>query len=454
MTRTRIALWALAYAALLAHLLFIPYAYSPLPFDETLRRFAHIPWLQLGSDQNVALVSRALMFAPLGLLLAAWIAPQPWRGSEIPALLVAGLLGCLWAIGVNLAQLWFPSRTVSLNNLAAEFCGVIGGGLLWTTLGATGLRWRRQLLSGGGVSLSAALSGYVILYLVASLTPFDFVTNAGELAEKAASNLYGVWIAPVGCGAAPCKLKFLSTLLAAAPCGWWFAARRRGAGNAWRSAVPLALLVATIIELLHFLMVSGVSQGASVLVRASGMVLGAVTYSCRHRLATLDLNRVGRPAALALLLVNIAAVAYVAGWSRSATLGVAAGVKRLGDIVWLPFFYQYYSPYNSTMYSAIIHAALYAPVGVACWLGARHRDRIRLALATGLAVLIAFVAETSKVFLAGRLARLYGRAHRGRLGHSGACRLASCLAVAASGARFSHRPACGYGTTAARRERA
>jgi hypothetical protein len=192
MTRARIALLALTYAALLAHLLFIPYAFSPLPFDETLRRFAHLPWMQLGSDQNVALVSRALMFVPLGLLLAAWVAPQPRRGIELPALLVAGLLGCLWAMGVNFAQLWFPSRTVSLNNLAAEFFGVIGGGLLWNTLGATGLRWRRQLLSGGGVSLKAALSGYVVLYLLASLTPFDFVTNAGELVEKAASTLYGV----------------------------------------------------------------------------------------------------------------------------------------------------------------------------------------------------------------------------------------------------------------------
>jgi VanZ family protein len=401
--RTRIALWALIYAALLAHLLFIPYAFSPLPFDETLRRFEHIPWLQLGSDQNVALVSRVLMFVPLGLLIAASVAPQPRQRIELPALLVAGLLGCLWAIGVSFAQLWFPSRTVSLNNLAAEFCGVIGGGLLWNALGATGLRWRRQLLSGGGVSLRAALSAYVVLYLVASLTPFDFVTNAGELAEKAASNLYGVWLAPVGCGSAPCELKFLSTVLAAVPCGWWLAARRREAGKAWYSAVPLALLVATSIELLHFLMVSGVSQGASVLLRASGFVLGVVTYSSRHRLSALDVNRVGRPAALALLVVNIAAVAYVAGWFRSRNLGVAAGMARLHDIVWLPFFYQYYAPYNATMFSAMVHVALYAPVGVVCWLWVRRRDRVRLGLATALAVLLAFVAETSKVFLAGHL---------------------------------------------------
>lgn len=233
MIRARIAFLALVYAALLAHLLFIPYAFSPLPYDETLRRFANIPWLQLGSDQNVALVSRALMFLPLGLLLAASVSPVPGQRIELAALIVASVLGCLWAMGVNFAQLWFPTRTVSLNNLVAEFLGVIGGAILWNALGGTALRWWRQLLSGGGISLKAALSGYVVLYLIASLTPFDFVTSAGELAEKAASELYGLWIAPVSCGPAPCGLKFLSTMFAAIPCGWWFAARRLS-----RTAVP------------------------------------------------------------------------------------------------------------------------------------------------------------------------------------------------------------------------
>ena len=343
------------------------------------------------------------MFLPLGLLLAASVAPLPRPRIELAALIVASVLGCLWATGVNFAQLWFPTRTVSLNNLVAEFLGVIGGAVLWNALGGTALRWWRQLLSGGGISLKAALSGYVVLYLIASLTPFDFVTSAGELAEKAASELYGLWIAPVSCGPAPCGLKFLSTMFAAIPCGWWFAARRRQPGNAWLAAIPAALLVATIIEVLHFLMVSGVSQGASVFVRASGMVLGAATYSWRHRVGALDLNRVGPPAALALFVVNVAAIAYVAGWFRSQILSVAAAVARLDEMVWMPFFYQYYAPYQSTMYSAMVHAVLYAPIGVVCWLSARRRDRVGLWVATAFAGVLALVAETSKVFLHGRL---------------------------------------------------
>ena len=405
MTRARIALVALAYAVLVAHLLFIPYSFSPLPLGETLRRFAHLPWLHLGSDQNVALVSRGLMFVPLGLLLAAMVAPQPRQRQriELRAFVVAGMLGSTWAMSVNFAQLWFPSRTVSLNNLAAELFGVIVGGLLWSTLGAVALRWWRQLASGGLVSIRAALGGYVVLYLVASMMPFDFVTSTGELAEKVASDLYGLWLAPIGCAPMPCGLKFVVIVLATLPCGWWFAQRMGRVGNATLAALAVAPIAATIIELLHFLMVNGVSQGESVFVRTLGMVLGAATYSRRHRVTKLDLDRLGRPVALTVLVPLLVAVTYVGGWFRSPTLGLIAGLARLDDAVWLPFYYQYYAPYTATMYNAMVHAALYAPVGAVCWLWARRRDRVRLWLATLLAALLAFVVETSRVFLAGRL---------------------------------------------------
>ena len=241
------------------------------------------------------------------------------------------------------------------------------------------------------------------MYLIASLTPFDFVTSAGELSEKFASDLHGLWLAPIGCGPTSCSVKFAAVVAAALPCGWWFASRRRQSGNAWLAAAPVALVVAASIELLHFLMVSGVSQGASVVLRSAGMVLGAATYGWRKRLADVDLDRLGRPAVVALLIPYAAALAYAAGWFTTAKLGVAAGMARLGGIVWMPFYYEYFSPYQATMFSAIVYTVLYAPVALLCWLWARRRDRILLWLAALVATLIASIVETSKVFLAGRL---------------------------------------------------
>ena len=401
--RVGIAALALAYAALVAHLLFIPYAYSPLPFEEAVHRFAQIRWFDLGSDQNVALVSRALMWLPLGALLAAAIAPNRRQQIELPALLVGILFGCSWAIAVNFAQLWFPERTFSLNNLAAEISGVTIGALLWSVPGTNGLRWWRRLTLGGPKSIEAALEGYVVLYLLASLTPLDFVTSMADLTAKMKGNLYGLWLAPIGCGPAPCELKFLAALLASVPCGWWIAARHSLERHVWLTALLVALIAATLIELLHFLMVSGVSQGASVAARTAGAVLGAAGYSKRQWLGRFDLTYAGRVAACVLLVPYLLLVLYVAGWFRGERLGLSSAVGRLDHIVWLPFYYVYYNPYQSTMLSVLVHFALYAPVGVMCWLWVRNRHKASLWLAASLAALLCFAVETSKVLLSDRM---------------------------------------------------
>lgn len=394
----------IACALLVAHLLFLPYAFAPLTASEAAWRFARIRWDRLGSDQNVALVSRALMFLPLGALLTASAAPAPRRRLEWPAWIAACLLGTAWALGVNFAQLWFPGRTVNLNNVAAELAGVALGALLWSGLGRAGLSWWSRLASGGPVSVRAALDGYVFAYLIASLMPFDFVTSPAELAQKIGSDLYGLWRAPVGCGPAPCWLKSVAVALATLPCGWWLALRRRPARTGWLAAGLVGAIAATAIEALHFLMVSGLSQGASVATRALGMALGALAYGGRARFAAVDLNRLGRPAVIALLLPYLAAIAYVAGWFRAPWLGVDVALARADQVRWMPFYHQYFAPYTETMASTLLHLALYAPVGLLCWLWARRRAQAPLGPAAALAAALAFGAETSKVFLAGRVA--------------------------------------------------
>ncbi len=394
---------AVVCMAFVAHMLFIPYAHSPLDFGEALQRFSRIPWMELGSDQNVALVSRGLMFLPVGFLLAVWIAPRPDTRAAPAVTIVATLLGCLFAVSVNFAQQWFPARTVSLNNLFAESVGVFLGAFLWAFLGDKALRWWRVLSSGGTISLDAALAAYTLLYLLASLTPFDFVTSAAEFSEKLSSDSYALWRIPGDCGPAPCSLKFLAVFLASLPCGWWFAARiDRGAPGITRM-IALALGLSIAIEILHLFLVSGVTQGASVVVRTAGLVAGALVHGARDRLHAVDVDRFVRPLATASILPYLLVLAYIAGWFRSdGYLGIADALPRVNDIVWMPFYFQYFEGYQSTMRSVMVHAVLYAPVGAACWLWARHRDRVPLAAAMLVAGGLAFVVESSKLFIAQR----------------------------------------------------
>lgn len=398
--------WALALAdaVLVAHLLLIPYALTPIPFDEALRRAALVRWDALGSDQNVALASRALMFLPLGLLLTAACAPDT-RGIRRCTGAVAGLvLGVAWAVAVNFVQLWFPPRTVNLNNFAAETAGVAIGVVLWSGLGGQARHWWRRLTTGGHVSLRSALTGYVVLYLAASLLPFDFVTSAQEFAEKLASDLYALWARPAGCGPAPCGLKYLALAALAAPCGWWFAEQRHG--DSLRGAILAALIVGLVvsaaIEALRFMMVSGLTQGVTLVLRVIGVLVGVAAHAQRARLAAMAARWPGRPLAAALAAPYLLVVAYVAGWGRAAYAGVEAGLARLGEVAWMPFYHQYYSPYAETMQSAMVHALLYAPVGAACWLWTGRRDSGAGAGAPMLAAALAFVAEASKLLLVGR----------------------------------------------------
>ncbi len=400
--RLRLSLLAVAVGLLLAHLLLIPYPYQPLSLDEALAALAGKGWMTLGSDQNVALVSRALMFLPLGLVLAAAFAPRPQGPQRLAAWLAALLLGTAWAAAVNFLQLWFPPRTVSLNNLVAEMVGVGLGGLAWAAAGHHLPVWTARLSSGGAGARHVLLGAYAAGWLAVALLPFDFVTSAAEFRQKLDGELYALWQIPGGCGPAPCALKFLAAVLIAMPCGWWYADRRAGADRLWRRAVPLALLVATAIELLHFFMVSGVTQGASLLARTVGLLLGVAAHGALARLPRIDLDRWGRPAVLAAALPWLLAVAYVGGWFRSGVLGWAPGLQRIDDIVWMPFYYQYLNPYTDTMRSTLVHAVLYAPVGLACWVWARRGQEPALWRAALPAAAIAFVAESAKLFLARR----------------------------------------------------
>ena len=93
---------------------------------------------------------------------------------------------------------------------------------------------------------------------------------------------------------------YVEFVLAAIPCGWWFGVQQPQRRYVALAAFLVGLFVSFCIELLHFGMVSGVSQGASVVTRAIGMALGAWTYSMRHRIAPVHLDRAARWVALAV----------------------------------------------------------------------------------------------------------------------------------------------------------
>lgn len=402
MNRPRtLALFVLC-AAFVAYLSFIPFRFQPLALDEAVARFLAIRYLDLGAGSRADWVANILMFLPLGWLAAAFFAPHPRGRFDLAAIVPSFLLGAACAVAIEFGQVFFPGRTVSINDIVAEFIGTLVGAWLWSAFGTHGRDWWRALARGGPATANAALGAYVLAYLVLSFSPFDFVISAAELAQKAASNLSGWWLAPVSCGPTPCSVKLLSELLAVSPFGWWLAARRRDGRGAIVAAAAVGFSLGLLIELMQFLLVSGTSQGASVFARTAGMAFGAWSYAQRPHIAGFDWARRGRAFVAAALLPYLAAVGYVSGWFGGPWLGLEEGLARIDRVVWLPFYYQYFSTEQALIRSTLVHLALYAPVGVGVWLWAGGNGRGSAPVAAALAAALAFVAESGKVFVGGK----------------------------------------------------
>jgi VanZ family protein len=400
--RLRAGLLWLLLAALVAHLSFIPYYFQVIDFDDALGRFARLPYLNLGAGNRADWVANILLFLPLGWLAAAFFVPHPRRRFDLLAVLPSLALGTAWAIAVEFGQLYFPNRTVSINDILAEVIGAFMGAWMWSAFGARSLGWWRELIRGGRATADAVLAAYLLVYLGLSLSPFDFVISADELAEKIASNLHGWWLAPVGCGRTPCSAKLFAEALAVLPVGWWLAMRRGGGPGSVAAAGVLGAGLGVVIELAQFLLVSGTSQGASVAARVAGVAAGAWLYTVRDRLLGVDWARWGRPLVLAAVVPWLAAVAYVGGWFGGRWLGLDAGLSRLPGVEWMPFYYQYYSTEQALIRSTLVHLALYAPVGAAVWLWGRRTRSGSGAAAAMLAAATATVAETGKLFIQGK----------------------------------------------------
>src|SRR4051812_789247 len=134
--RRFLALIAVCSVAVLIYASLIPFDYKPLSWEETLQSWRHIPWLKLQLYNRADWVANALVVLPSGFLAAAAV---DWgRSRRWPMLLAVPIITLLLAsvvVGIELAQVWFPTRTVSLNDVVAGYVGAVVGPLIWVVTG-------------------------------------------------------------------------------------------------------------------------------------------------------------------------------------------------------------------------------------------------------------------------------------------------------------------------------
>jgi len=398
---TALGLWVVfvVYGSLL------PFEHRALPLEEAWARFMATPYLELGPRSRADWMANLLFYIPIGFLGTAWLGRG--RAGTRAALTAPWVLlgGAVLALGVEFAQLFFPPRTVSRNDLLAEGLGLAVGAGLWVLAGARLEALWGAVRRGGRGALQAALGLYLLGYLALALIPFDFVLSWAELGWKAEqSGVHGVLLA-AACGEGlRCGARLGAEVLATVPLGLLLAlvARRR---MSYASATAAGGALGFAIEAFQFLLVSGVAQGASVLTRLAGGVAGVGLAR------TVDAARVERalpylrPAALVLLVPYLASVALLHGWHGAGWVGLDQALEELAGLRFIPFYYHYYTSEPVALRSVVFHLGLYAPVGLAYWGWVRGVPGSGVGARSGAAAVLgvglALVVEGSKLFLSG-----------------------------------------------------
>lgn len=401
MSKSRHQLLLIVYLGFVIYGSLVPLAFHPLAFDVAWERFLDIPWLSLGAISRADWIANIILYIPLSLLLISRLSRS---GSRTTGLNIAiTLLICLMlAICIEFAQVYFPPRTVSLNDLLAEFLGTAMGIASWLIFGRRMRRWGNRVARGDRSAFESLLWAYLLFYLLVSLFPFDFVVSMHELQAKLRSGTVGLVFASSGCGAVLiCAAKFIIEALLTVPIGLLLAGRMRGQGGSCFLPFLVGMVLGLSVEAVQMLIISGVSQGFSAIPKSLGVVAGYVLYANSGALKAMIARFKPGSLVVGLSVPYLIGLLVANDWFRADWVTSAEAAEDLSQVHFLPFYYHYYTTETVAMASLLFNAFLYSPIGFAFAFiqkAARKRSYVLTAI---VAASLAFLIEGARLFQSG-----------------------------------------------------
>lgn len=382
---------ALAYLALVLYGSLVPFWFRPMPMDLAVARFRAIPYYRLGIESRSDWVANILLFIPLSFLaMAALCVDCRRRRGRIAAPAVVASCAAL-SVAIEFTQVFFPPRTVSQNDVAAESLGGLLGTLLWLGAGQATTDWARRTWAAFGTRGLAArlLPGYLALLVLIHVMPLDLTISPLEVYHKFRQGR--VRLVPFyrpGIVARDLIQKDLWNVAYFAPLGLLIArVAPRGGGLL---ALGAGFAAASVIESLQLFVHTRAFDATDVVTGALAVGLGWWGARAGLRFP----GRATRPAFLPAWLVVAAAVA----WQPFDFDGdPARAFRRFRALSPVPFADYYWGTEFNAFDQLLRKTLLFLPVGALLGPG-------RLTVPIGFAVAAAL--EVGQLFLPSRTASL------------------------------------------------
>lgn len=177
---------AVAYTLFVIYGSLVPLNFQHHSWQEASEAFSNIRYLNLEIGNRADWVANILLFVPLAFV---WLGTM-WHSTSVAWRIVATLLVLLactsLSVAIEFTQIFFPPRTVSLNDIYAETLGTFIGAFLWWATGASVTRWYLGWRTAEGPMDLAQrlLYGYLFLLFGYNLLPLDLTISPVEIYHK------------------------------------------------------------------------------------------------------------------------------------------------------------------------------------------------------------------------------------------------------------------------------
>ena len=272
---------ALAWTLFAIYGSFVPLQYRRIPLADAIERFRNLPRPQYAAVSSSDWATNVMLFIPLTFTwMGALVADRRW-----PARTAAAIAPFLWprlfSIAIEFGQVWFPGRTTSFNDVAAETLGGVIGIVLWLVVGQLTMTWLRQYSADRrpASQLRWLLQAYVIGFFIYAVIPLDLTMSVTDLYHRYHNGQ--IVLIPFSYrfeSFSDAAYQTLSDIALFVPIGAWVALRLKEYSPSRASfalACAFGSIIAAAIELAQLLVLSRFTDATDIVLGTIGAAIGA-----------------------------------------------------------------------------------------------------------------------------------------------------------------------------------